>query len=181
MTRNPPGLLAGSVEIRPATEGDLAGIEALAERVLPPHYVHTGLLDTAEVQNLIDGFWTRKYFMSILGGDGLLWVAVADGDVVGAAEVGRLGEGDAVLWKIYLDAQLRRHGLGGKLLAAIGSDLWPGTKRLFTEYVTGNQPAAEFYARHGFEFERVESDSRPDVDVTYTWCVRSATEPIDLS
>ena len=88
---------------------------------------------------------------------------------------------DAVLWKIYLDTHLQRQGLGGRLLADVVAHLWPGTQRLFTEYVTGNDKAAAFYARHGFEFDHVESDNRPDVDVTYTWCVRSASEPIHLS
>ncbi len=181
MTANAPELPAGSGEIRPATDGDLAGIEALAERVLAPTYVHTGLLGATEVRNLIDGFWTAEYFSSVLGGNGLLWVAATAGQVVGAAEVAQFGESDAIMWKLYVDTHLQRQGLGSRLLAGVASDLWPGTQRLFTEYVTGNEPAAAFYARHGFEFDHVESDSRPDVDATYTWCVRSATDPIHLS
>ena len=175
-----PELPAGSGEIRPATEGDLGGIEALARRVLPPTYVDTGLLEESEVESLINGFWTPNYFSTVLG-DGLLWVVKADGVVVGAAEVARAGETDAVLWKLYLDIHLQRKGLGSRLLAAVASDLWPGTRRLLTEYVTGNQPAASFYARHGFEFDRVEPDTRPDVDATYTWCVRDAAAPFNLS
>ena len=173
-------LPAGSTVIRPATEDDLAGMEALAERVLPPTYVQTGLLESTEVQRIIDGFWTVEYFSSVLGGDGLLSVAEADGRIVGMAEVGRLGEADAVLWKLYLDAHVQRQGLGSRLMAAVATRLRPGTVRLLTEYVTGNEPAAAFYARHGFEFDHLELDSRPDVDATYTWCVRDAVDPIDL-
>ena len=171
---------AGSVEIRPATVGDLAGIHDLALRVLPPTYVSTGLLSAEEVRRMIDAFWSPEYFSSVLHENALLWIAENYGSVVGVAEVARLGEAEAVLWKLYIDRELQRRGLGAQLLEAVGASLWSGTERWFTEYVTGNQTAAAFYAKHGFEFDRVEPDERPDVDATYTWCVRDAAAPIGL-
>ena len=171
---------AGSIEIRPASPGDLSGIHDLATRVLPPTYVSTGLLEADEIQSLIDGFWSPEYFGSVLEGDGLLWIADRAGSVVGVAEVARYGDTDAILWKLYVATELQGHGLGTRLLAAIGAHLWNGTERWFTEYVTGNHAAAAFYAKHGFRFDREEPDNRPDVDATYTWCVRDAMTPIGL-
>ena len=159
---------------------DVAEIHDLAGRVLPPTYVDTGLLPAAEVQNIIENFWSSEYLSSILEDGAVLWVAEAAGSVVGMAEVGRLGEADAVMWKLYVDPDLQQRGLGSLLLAAVDTHLWSGTQRLFTEYVTGNDVAAAFYAKHGFVFDHVEPDNRADVDATYTWCVRDAAYPVDL-
>ena len=95
----------------------------LAERVLPPTYVDTGLLAPAEIESLISGFWSADYLGSLDDG-GLLWVAEQDGSVVGIAEVGRLGDGDAILWKLYVDAELQGNGIGTRLLAAVQGELW---------------------------------------------------------
>lgn len=157
------------VRVRPARAGDVEAIRAIGREVLPSTYGATGLLAEAEVEALLDTFWSEGYLASVLDGEGTLLVADSAGWVVGMAELGLLTETDAVVWKLYVVDRFRNAGVGAALLAGAEGALGGGIERLFVEFVTGNDGAARFYAAHGFVADRVEPDTRPGIDATYTW------------
>ena len=57
----------------------------------------------------------------------------------------------AAIWHLYVAAQWRGHGLGARLLAALGNAARiAGARALWLETSTVNYPAIQFYRRMGF-------------------------------
>lgn len=56
-----------------------------------------------------------EYYHAVEGSG--FWVAELDGEVVGMVGIERLDERDAEVRRMYVDADWRRHGIGGRLLA----------------------------------------------------------------
>ncbi|SEO69862.1 GNAT family N-acetyltransferase [Actinacidiphila rubida] len=121
--------------VRPAQPADAAAIAQVhirsREATMP--YLPPRKRSDAEVES-----WVRDV---VLPGSAV-WVAEADGAVVGYAAV----EGDE-LDALYLLAEHRRHGIGSLLLAAAKAHR-PDGLGLFV--FQKNTDARAFYVRHGF-------------------------------
>ena len=156
------------VVLRPGTAADVPGMRALGVAVVPPTY---GPIDEAYAQRMVDEWWSLERL-------GLLMarfphvVAERDGEVVGMANLGRVGAaphrdmghvdgGREIMWKLYVHPDHQGLGIGSRLLAAI-EELVEGPE-LWLEIVDGNERAAAFYRAHGFEeVERVTDPVLPD-------------------
>ena len=75
-------------------------------------------------------------------------------------EMLRAGAHRAVLWDLRVHPDVQRRGVGTRLVAAVLA--WAkqrGCTRIDVETQDVNVPACRFYARQGFELERVERDA----------------------
>jgi SAM-dependent methyltransferase/GNAT superfamily N-acetyltransferase len=142
------------VTIAPADAGDVAAVSAFGAEHVPPHYAP--LIGEERARALVRDWWSPPYLGEAVGAGELL--LAHDGDqLIGVAQWGLLG-GDPVLWKLYVHPEHRGGGVGVQLLDAVISAIPSGSTRLLTEHVAGNERAAAFYAREGFEVVRVEDD-----------------------
>jgi ribosomal-protein-alanine N-acetyltransferase len=83
------------------------------------------------------------------------WVATVGGTVEGYV-VARAVSNECEILNLAVSRACRRQGLGSRLLAeALEFARRSGSKRCYIEVRASNQPAVEFYRRHGFiEFGR---------------------------
>lgn len=95
--------------------------------------------------------WSPSSFRSLLSRrDAGLWVAEAEGEVVGYAVIWYV-MGEAELGNVAVAREWRRRGIGGRLLRwAVERSHARGTRRLYLEVRESNRGAQELYERHGF-------------------------------
>lgn len=95
--------------------------------------------------------WSRGSFRNLLARrDTELWVAEAEGEVVGYA-VAWYVLGEAELGNVAVAGGWRRRGIGSRLLRwAVERSRARGTRRLYLEVRESNEGAQELYERHGF-------------------------------
>jgi len=100
-------------------------------------------------------------------GQGRLWVAAADGRIVGSLGARPAGEDGVELLKVYVAAPWRGHGLAAVLLdAASGFARERGATRLELWSDTRFTRAHGFYAKHGFT---PTGERRLLADLSDTW------------
>jgi ribosomal protein S18 acetylase RimI-like enzyme len=154
------------VFIRIATVADISDVINLGNAVLPAVYIP--LTSEQYVQELMHAYWTSTAFANaIQASDTFLLVAILQEQVVGIAEVQCNGE-KAVLWKLYVQADLRGTGIGKALIYEALRHLPEEIKWFYTEYLTSNTSAGEFYASQGFQFDHLEQDES-NSNLSYTW------------
>ena len=145
------------IKIEPITEGYFEGyhqcLDAVARERIYLALVEAPALDAA-----------REFLHSIIAGDGMQFVAVNRGNVVGWCDIipykregfqhnGNLGIG---VLKAY-----RRRGIGEQLArAAIKSARKMGLERVELEVFSSNIPAVKLYEKLGFEVEGVKKGAR---------------------
>ena len=104
--------------------------------------------------------------------DGHVVVAVRGEELVGVAQVD-LGMTPPMIWKLYVDAALRGHGVGPRLLDVVYGLLPEGTEHVGIEHFTINEGAGRFYEREGFVVDRVEEAASGDPRQRVTWRVKT--------
>lgn len=135
-------------------------MRALGRAALLPTYVASGMASETYVQSLLASYWTTQSFQnSILSNDWLLLVYESQGQLVGLAEAMHFSEDGAILWKLYVLPGFQGRDVGSALVEGIISRLRKGVKTLYTEYLSQNAPAGEFYAARGFVFDREEGEA----------------------
>ncbi len=155
------------VTVREAEPADVAGICAFGARVVPD--VYRPLIGDEGARHQVDAWWTEERMGTAVGG-GQVVVAELDGGIVGVGERGEW-EGDHVIWKLYVDPELRGRGIGKDLIAGLVAQLPADATRFCVEHFAANERAGRFYAREGFRRMRVaHSASDPAQDVV--WRVR---------
>jgi ribosomal protein S18 acetylase RimI-like enzyme len=155
------------VAVRLADEHDLDAIEAFGAAVVPAHY--EPIIGKAAAQEQVDLWWTRKRLRSALS-KGALVVAEHDDELVGVAEVG-VWERDPVIWKLYLKPERRGRGIGRVLLRAAILEVPREASRVILEHFAGNERAAAFYEREGFEHLRTDPAASGDPAAATVWRV----------
>ena len=151
------------VVLRRGTPADAPALRALGEAVVPATY---GPLDAAYAEMMLREWWSTDGLAASLGRMPHVVAEASGGEVVGVANLGHRDE-RTVMWKLYVHPGSQGAGIGSRLLAEVIA--LAGEEPLWLEHVDGNEAAAAFYARHGFEeVERVPQAPYPD-DV---WMVR---------
>ncbi|HEV8718537.1 MAG TPA: GNAT family N-acetyltransferase [Candidatus Binatia bacterium] len=133
-----------SFVIEPASPADAPAVIRLIGRV----YDEYGFIfePAAELPDLLA--FTRHY----VAPQGAFFVIRQNGQVVGSVGVERLGESSAELHRLYLEADLRGHGLGRALVEAVIT--WcraGGTTHLLLWSDTRFDRAHVLYERMGFQ------------------------------
>ncbi|KAB7667150.1 GNAT family N-acetyltransferase [Bacillus sp. B1-b2] len=100
------------------------------------------------------------------------YVALEDGEVVGAAGGGMTEEDVGELYVIYLDSNRRNEGIGTKLLEAVTmqqKELF-GAKKQWVSVIKGNKLGIPFYEAKGFTFQHevVENGMSPYIKCRYS-------------
>ena len=144
-------------KIRSFEDADYSEVRALFERSLIEFsgncetamrsYVQSSLSD-----DLID---IRKHYLDSLSNH--FWVAEVDGRVKGMAGIQSTGDGVAELRRMSVDRDMRRLGIGSKLLSvaeAFCNELGHKSIRLTT--VTLLVPAIALYENFGFALQKTE-------------------------
>jgi GNAT superfamily N-acetyltransferase len=128
---------AGAVAIRPARASDLDAIAALVERIAAEVYGH--LFQGAPPRP--DGRWAQALVAQAAGR--VVAVMVADDDWIE---------------DLWVAADWRRHGIGGRLLTAGEHQIAArGCTLARLRVIAANHGARRFYARHGWS----ESETYP--------------------
>jgi len=105
----------------------------------------------------------RAWFASIVLVEHEVWVAELDGRVVGIAVL----RGDS-LDQLYVQPEVQRRGVGLRLLDHVKR----GRSRLRLFTFEANEPAREFYEKHGFKaiaFGDGTANEEGAPDVLYEW------------
>jgi GNAT superfamily N-acetyltransferase len=90
--------------------------------------------------------------------------------------------GCAQLWDLRVDSAMRRHGVGSALLrSAEGVALRRGAHAMRVETQQINVPACRFYARNGFQLERVVRGAYHDLpdEIQLLWRKRLGGPTVD--
>jgi ribosomal protein S18 acetylase RimI-like enzyme len=164
-----------SLEVRPATVGDVPAMRAIGVRTWRVAYA--GILSEEAIEGGIAEFW-NEYSLGAAARAGRMLVAVDGGALAGLLESDRLDDGRAVIWKLYVAPEAQGRGVGRALverhLARAAAD---GDREVWLEHYEGNTAAAAFYERLGFTARRVE-DSVQMPGVRIVWRARAiATAP----
>ncbi|WP_028050247.1 GNAT family N-acetyltransferase [Cellulomonas sp. URHD0024] len=149
------------VTIRPAAEGDAAGIARVHVRSWQEAYagiVPEGYLAALDVEER-SAEWAS--YLRPGGSDEILvWVALNGPSVVGFVTIGPsrdedAGRGDREIYSIYLDPGIWGHGVARDLMRTVIASV--GEKTPISLWVLAdNERARHFYRRHGFQADGVE-------------------------
>lgn len=155
--------------IRDAELDDVGDICGFGEAHIPEHYAPILGEELANAQ--VEHWWNEAHIGAAVDA-GTVVVAEAGGEVVGVGQRGRAGT-DHVIYKLYVHPTWRGHGLGPRLIDRLVQQLPPEAERIGVEHFAGNERAAAFYAREGFDVERIEPGPTPALAVV--WRARAVT------
>jgi ribosomal protein S18 acetylase RimI-like enzyme len=154
--------------VRDAEHADVAAICRFGEAHIRPHYAPLIGAEAADEQ--VRRWWNETHVGAAVA-EGLVVVAVADGQMLGVGQRGRRGA-DHVVYKLYVHPEHRGRGLGPRLLAAITARLPADADRLSVEHFVANERAGAFYEREGFTVERIDASPTDDPALGIVWRVR---------
>lgn len=144
------------IEIRKADLEDIQGII----RVCSDGYraTYPGLLPEAYIEKIIEDFYCEERIRNEILNTDSAWngwfVAVEDGQVIGAGGGGFIGENAAELFVLYLNPCRKREGIGSRLLACITAEqIQLGAKEQWVSVARGNTVAIAFYKAVGFQYQ----------------------------
>lgn len=144
------------MEIRKAQPRDAAGIRKVCTDGNRSTY--PGLLPQQEIERVIEKFYNEQRILQEIDNTSQDWngwfVAVDEGEVVGAGGGGFTDEAVAEIYVLYLDPERKYQGIGTKLLEAITEDQKArGAGTQWVSVAKGNQMAIPFYEARGFVFQ----------------------------
>ena len=143
-----------TVVVREATGDDLSGILAVGHATWPVTYGPIAGDDYVAMG--LAKWWTPDATIPAIR-SGRATVAEEDGRIVGVSIVGPLEE-ELVVWKLYVLPTHQGSGVGSRLMeAALSEATTDGWGSVVLSYLDGNELAAKFYRRFGFEFYERES------------------------
>ena len=149
------------IEIRKATPKDVDGICKVCTEGYRATYGN--LKDKDYVEGVIRDFYNIERVSKEVQEINHLWngyfVAVSNGQVIGAGGGGFLSETECELYVLYLDPTRKREGIGSKLLEAITKEqIDRGGLIQWVSVAKGNEMGIPFYEAAGFDFV----EERPD-------------------
>ena len=143
-------------QIRPAAPADAADIADV--------YLRSFSAAMPSVRHAHSDDEVRDWVRHVLVPGGGVWVAEADGHVIGI-----LALGDGWVEQLYVDPGWQRGGIG-TLLLSLAKRQAPSGLQLWTFQI--NRPAQRFYERHSFAVvERTDGSTNEEhePDVRYAW------------
>jgi GNAT superfamily N-acetyltransferase len=138
------------VLVYPATAGDVPALRALGVRTWRATYAD--ILSGAAVERGIEELF-NAYSLGAAVRDGRMLAAARDGIIVGLLEFDRVDAARTMVWKLYVDPDAQRRGIGGLLLERLLQIA--GTAEVGVEHDARNAPAAAFFGDFGFAVDEV--------------------------
>ena len=138
------------VEIAPLRLDEAEALVALAGRVWRACY--PGMISPEQIEYMLAQRYKPGLVRQLLA-RGDLWLAAREaGRLVGFAHGHPLEAGDFKLDKLYVDPDLQRRGVGGRLVAELAARArHHGFTRLVLRVNRGNRQAIDAYLKHGFQ------------------------------
>lgn len=128
------------------------------------------------IEQVIQEFYNHERIKKEVSTSNLAWggyfVALDDGELVGAAGGGTTEDGVGELYVIYLESNRRNEGIGTKLLEAVTKqqkDLF-GAKKQWVSVLKGNMLGIPFYEAKGFKFQHEVMENGKSPYVKYRYC-----------
>lgn len=145
------------MNIRDATEADVAAIRSIADASLRESYTH--FIDEGTIEEAVEN-WYGEGFEEELGDDDVLvLVAEEGGEVVAFSQSEFVDTGQTtgrIRW-LHVDPDARGSGTGVRLLARTRDRLLDGgADHIRARVLEDNEIGNEFYAAHGFELTGTE-------------------------
>lgn len=141
------------VELRPAREADVGGIQRVADAAW--HAAHAPIVGEAAVEAFLEDFYDAETFRTLLDRDEALLDVAVDGDAVVGFAAAAPTEDDRRTYhlsRIYVDPDRWGEGVGGRLLERVerlAADR--GADRLTLGVMAENERAVGFYQAAGYE------------------------------
>ncbi|MCA1791889.1 MAG: GNAT family N-acetyltransferase [Thioalkalivibrio sp.] len=150
--------------MRNASVTDVPKVKDFGHAVLPAHY--TPIIGSEAAAEELK--WWSDSALAEAAEEGRLFIACSENNVDGVCESGTFGD-EFVIWKLYVSPDVRGRGLGGLLLRAALSSTPAGTKYAVLEHFAGNQRAAEYYERLGFQVSRIDPHDSGAPELATVW------------
>lgn len=146
------------IQIQKAQKNDAAGILYVHKKTWLDTYPNNeSSVSRADIESKIATFSQSGWENRIEQNDKKqVLVARNDSEIVGFA-VGLNEEVQTKIGALYLLQEQQRHGIGTELIIRLFSWM-PETKPCRVHVVSYNKPAISFYYKHGFVFEREETE-----------------------
>lgn len=140
---------ASALDIGRLRLDEAEALVALAGLVWRRHY--PGIISSGQIEYMLAQRYKPGLVRQLMA-RGDLWLAARDaGALVAFAHGHLLTAGDYKLDKLYVHPDYQRHGIGGRLLAALtGQAARQGVSRLVLRVNRHNQAAIRAYLKHGF-------------------------------
>jgi GNAT superfamily N-acetyltransferase len=139
-------MIGRMMKIRLARSEDLDGILDVGRETWQATYV--SLAGEAFVRNALARWWTADGTLPSIA-DGRVWVAVADGQIIGMSMYG-IENRTVDIWKLYVAPAHQGQGIGTALLNSVVDATHHSADRVVVAYMDGNAGARAFYDRMGF-------------------------------
>jgi GNAT superfamily N-acetyltransferase len=123
---------------RRAAAADCAHLAVLNHRLIADEG-HRNRMTVVELEERMRG-WLARDYVAILFDDG----------EEAAYALYREQPEEIYLRQLYVLPERRRQGIGRQALALLRTEIWPRTKRLTVDVLTGNQPALSFWRAVGY-------------------------------
>lgn len=148
------------MEIRKAQAKDAAGIAKVC--AAGNRATYRGILPQHEIERVIKKFYNEQRILGEIHNTSQDWngwfVAMENGEVIGAGGGGFTDETVAEIYVLYLDPERKYQGIGTKLLEAITQDQKArGARTQWVAVAKGNGMAIPFYESRGFVFQYEEA------------------------
>ncbi len=144
------------IEIRKANLEDVRGIIQVCSEGHKKTY--PGLIPDYHIEKMIKEFYNEdritKEILNISQGWNGWFVAIDNGEVVGAGGGGFIDEEVAELFVLYLNPNRKREGIGSQILKAVTDDqIERGAKEQWVSVTKDNSIGIPFYEATGFKFQ----------------------------
>lgn len=154
--------------VRAALVEDVPDIIALGQQAVHQAYVTSEMIPVRLALYMLETYWTPEQFVSRVA-EGLLLVCEQEGRLVGMTEGAYLSTQTAAMWKLYVHPDAQGQGVGKTLLNGLIARLKPTVVTLYTEYLSQNTRAGDFYASQGFTFDREEHETVAGLNSSYLY------------
>jgi ribosomal protein S18 acetylase RimI-like enzyme len=145
------GALARDTTVRDAVPADAPAVAAIGRIAVPETYTDV-ISDPAVMQSIVEQSYALDALRDSIArcaaaGDAHFLVAECGREIVGFLHYDREGP-EPELHRIYVEAALKRQGIGSALLRELHLRL-PRDASYILMVVAANRPAVSFYERHG--------------------------------
>ncbi len=142
--------MSDGVRFDPLTAADFATVRALGERIWRQHYA--SILSLAQIEYMLRGRYTDdKLAAYVDAADRWLCVVRRGEDAIGYFSWARVDDATAKLEQLYLLAEARGGGIGGRMLAHIEAAARAlGVARVVLTVNKRNREAIAVYERRGY-------------------------------
>jgi ribosomal protein S18 acetylase RimI-like enzyme len=158
------------VEIRRAVPDDAGVMKDIGVRGWETTY--TAFIKPENRRLYLNGdFWSIERLRSVLSDPSAINLAAGrGGQMIGFITTERLDDGQYEVTRLYVDPEVRSHGVGSRMLTSVFEELRTlGVDEVLVNVFGDNHAGRRFYERHGFELTEDTFDTIGDQVLSDVW------------